>query len=497
MPPSTLKTLPAESIAQLAQVLQHQPNEDSDAYGERVTHTVRHSSKLKHKCRLLTFLSVTTNAPSANMQASLCALHRTLSAPLVREIFTLLALEVGHNCNSLVRHNDWLKPTRNAAVARLRGLHALWMPEEPYRKTFGPAAVAPDPRWVAANQRSDCEGCVLTKIGSEIQIVTELRILLMSRRRTARPDKGQPRLLGVVNGWMIGLVGGSQRGQEMMRGSEMEGEELKIVRKRIWAERTEEKKRREARRRAKKEASSKVAALSDHMEEKTMTTTTTGGGGGGGGGMEKQRAVDMTHHGDVYDSDFEHDIIDHYAAPESTLVLSRDQVSAPVQTPSLTTGPSATTFSSCPDVDLDGEIDDEEDYEDVEYEDEDGDESLPSYPQASSVYSVRASVSAAAPYKPPRPGKAWIEQKTNTDTTAGTGPEAKEMAKAKTTRDRSGHAEMYRQLLTPSPEEDGVVDDVRRLDADPDKAMATPAPLFSSSTGPRPRRGTRWSEFCG
>ncbi len=357
MPPTKLRVLPTESVQQLAHLLQTLPHERGLLYGERVTNTIaRLPFDLKHRSRLSNLLSM--NLPSPAVESKLCLLHRPLSTSLIHEIFTLLSLEVGHHCNSMTQHNAWLSAPQNRAIQQLRELHSLWLPEQTYKQTF---LESPNSNW--SHQKSGCEGCILTRIGSDLQIVASLRALLLSRRQTVKKRKSPPTLLKFVDGWVVGLCGNGERAREIMQGSEMEGEELKIVRKRIWSQKKDKKKR----------------GKGQGVEADGM------------GGAEESGKAEEEMEQEEYNSDYEHEIIDHYAALRSSLRMPAVQPS-PAQTPSLTTDNSANTLSSHFEI----ETPPPSDY-------------LTTRPQASSVYSMHQSCQPLS-YEPPRRGKAWQGQ---------------------------------------------------------------------------------------
>ena len=361
MPPNKLRALPTESVHQLAHLLQTLPHERGLQYGERVTNTIaRLPSELKHRSRLSNLLSMNVLSPA--VEPKLCLLHKPLSTFLIHDIFTLLSLEVGHHCNSMTQHNTWLSTTQNTVIQQLRELHSLWLPEQTYRQTF---LASPNSRW--SHQKSGCEGCILTRIGSDLQIIASLRALLLSRRQTVKKRKSPPTLLKFVDGWVVGLCGKGERAREIMQGSEMEGEELKIVRKRIWSEKRDKKRRANGR---------GVEAESVEGIE---------------GAKENGKGEDELGQ-EAYDSDFEQEIINHYAALRSTLRVPAVQPS-PAQTPSLTTDNSANTLSSHVEIETPPPSD------------------YLSRPQTSSVYSIHQSCEPSL-YEPPRRGKAWQGQPT-------------------------------------------------------------------------------------
>lgn len=317
---------------------------------------------------------------------------------------------------------------------------------------------------------------MLTRIGSDLEIVGKLAMLLMSRRRTVKPRPGHPKLLEFVEWWVRGLMGRNEAmGREVLKGSKMEGEELKIVRKRIWRERRE--KAREVKKREK-----------DGRSEYADVTK----------GKEKEMVEDeMANEG--YNSDFENEIVDHYAKLRSTLYVPDGTVfqPSPASTPSLTTGSSAKTQSTV-----------------LEFDEVPKPNSLmpeplqwnkPHQPPGSSRYSVNQGPVESA-YEPPRRGAAWQARQS-------AGSQAKE----------------YRNMLTPlmekpsprsNPFKDPSVNEVSRHQptmAAPREALsraktvkqpsrygvsehhphaAASSLVRSKTVKEEKRRQTRWAEFC-
>lgn len=473
MPSTPLKTLSAGSVNQIAHILQTLPHERGLEYGERVNSTLAClAHELKQGSRLSNLLSA--NAPPSNIQARLCLLHKPLSASLIHEIFTLLSLEVGHHSNSLIEHNTWLSPAQLTALQQLRELHSLWLPGRTYEQTF---LAAPNPQW--PHQKSGCEGCILTRIGSDLLIVSRLRALLLSRQRTVKPKKGHPRLLAFVDAWVVGLVGKEERHKEVIQASEMEAEELKIVRKQIWRGRREKTKSR----RTALAAENVRGAL--HDGEKQVESE---------GEMMEQEA---------YDSDFENEIIDHYKALRSTLPQS-SAIASPAKLASLPTSTPAQTPSfpietrETPHPPRSSQV------------------------QASSRYSRKQS-SEATSYEPPRRGKAWREQ-----TSAGKQaqeyralltppPEDSLLASnAPAKEERGQKPRKHGTLLTPPPDEGsprpraGVREEKRQKprenrhplmphpeEPSPRRKAAEKEPLPASrSERDDKKRETTWSQFC-
>lgn len=325
MPPSRYKHLPAESVCQLAVLLQFAPGEMGPDYRKRLKKTL--SDHLKHRSKIQHIISMERSSPIDEVKP--CILHKHLSSALIHEIFTLLSLEVGYNSNSLIAHNSWLRPQQFESILKLRDLHSLWLKPEAYEMTF---LLQPSEKWPYV--KSGCEGCILTEIGSDIQTILDLRILLLSRRRITKPQKGHPRLLSLVDGWIAGLVSKDDQRQELMRGTEMAGEELKIIRKRIWRERKEQKIQR------KKALREGATHKTDPRDVKESGEVDEGAAATLFEPVEAETDAEAERlREDIYNSDFEDAIIDHYRALRSTLVRS-----SPAQQPSLTERPETVPF---------------------------------------------------------------------------------------------------------------------------------------------------------
>jgi hypothetical protein len=432
MPSRSLKALPQESVNQLAHLLQTLPHERGLKYGERVEKTLKNlPSDLKHRSRLSSLFC--TNVPSRIVEARLCLLHKPLSTSLIHEVFTLLSLEIGHRCNSMTQHNSWFTAGQNATIQRLRELHSLWLPAETYTQTF---LKEPNQKW--PHQKSGCEGCILTRIGSDLDIVVEMRTLLMSRKHRAIPNKEPPRLLRFVDAWVIGLFGTGERGREVMQGSEVQAEELKINRKKIWRERKEKRKQAHG----KGKATVKMESKEDLKEK-------------------KQQEGDMEEEG--YDSGFENEIIDHYDALRSTLFMPPKTYS-PEPVPSLTTGSSAQTPSSHTEIPKVPHL------------------NRSRYPKASSVYSAHQS-NIASTYEPPRRGQAWRGL-------ASAGKQAEEYRKLLTPPPEE-----------PLPRSISVKKEYKRQEPRehrPERSPPQKEPLLNSKSVRKEekKRQTTWSQFC-
>ncbi len=263
--PFSLSDLSQPDIDLLTQILSQIPNgKDHRKALSTLIKTLPHHLRapILLQSKIVHLLPQSVKAPAC---APLCSLHRPLNAQLIRTIFTAVAIEVGIRLNTLAS-STCLNPEQEGLVQSLRRLQALWLAPETYHKTF---SAHPDPSW--PYQTDACEACMLSRIGASIPTIIALRTVILSRKRKHRPE---PRLLRWVEGW-IGWTGEAESLRVM---SEDDGLELN-------------KARRAAR----------------HVAGRGMR-------------RERNQNVQNAAAGDSGD-DFEHEIIDHYAALASSTYL--------------------------------------------------------------------------------------------------------------------------------------------------------------------------------
>jgi hypothetical protein len=242
-PPSTseLHTLPERSIEKLAQIFQVRRYEQVLAHSNRVTAAIaslpkelKRTPKPSGLTRLLSSASKRSNSHTSkthvNKPAPPCLLHQAIAQEPIHEILFCIHQEVTSRTSKLVSHRHWLSPGQLLILDCLQQIQALWLPPHTYTELFDQT---PKPQW--SFQESRCEGCMLTRIGSEPKVLVSLRALLQSRTVTHR-NKSKPRLTPVVDAWMKGFGGEAGSGRKLLDGAKKLGEELKIVRKQIWRE---------------------------------------------------------------------------------------------------------------------------------------------------------------------------------------------------------------------------------------------------------------------
>ena len=295
----SLSNISSIEISTLTHILQLLPNEDNDAYRTRVAEaTTTLPSHLKRPNRLsLLFLS----GPAASQP--LCAIHRPLNHILIHSIFTLVAIEAGLRLNSLVANNHRLSPSQWDLISRVRSLHALWLNPVTYRKTFlEPAPQDPTRRY----QEDECEGCILARIGGSLHDLAGLRTILLSRTRTKKPLKsGPPRLLILIDSWIVNRVNYGEEGplvwilEEVLVQSDRVAADLKVLRKAIWKERRDKSRKARFNAPTPDIQASSTANVAPSFSSNALTV------------VEE----------DDENNDFENEIIDHYAALMSTPYL--------------------------------------------------------------------------------------------------------------------------------------------------------------------------------
>jgi hypothetical protein len=284
--------LTSREIKHLTRILRLPPSADPAAYATHVTALISSSmlpSRLKRPCRLSSLF----NRPKAADLPPLCALHRRLNAYTVCSLSKRLALEVGPNLKSLVRHRQLLNAKQREMVVRLRQLHVLWFPPDEYFRTF--FVPPPSEKW--RFEHDVCEACILACLGGDQDVLLKLRTVLLSRTRTKlhAGEVGAPTLLRFVETWLEGL----KVGEVVLEQNWQEAQTLKGVRKGIRKERTKEKNRCSGPR--------VPESVTDTREVPDLDNT---GNDAKGLGSETSG------------SDVENDIIDHYMALTSTVRLS-------------------------------------------------------------------------------------------------------------------------------------------------------------------------------
>ncbi|KAH9903529.1 hypothetical protein F4778DRAFT_88307 [Xylariomycetidae sp. FL2044] len=133
-------------------------------------------------------------------QAVLCETHSNLNAFLIRRIFMALAYEVTVHSDPI---RSWEGTQNNPPLAafidRLDAIAALWTQPHLYRECYG---VPPFDNHMVFVQ-SGCEACILAAVGASVQILADLRTIVIDRheRRSSNRNK-EPRFWRFVEFWI-------------------------------------------------------------------------------------------------------------------------------------------------------------------------------------------------------------------------------------------------------------------------------------------------------
>ncbi|KIX07895.1 uncharacterized protein Z518_02549 [Rhinocladiella mackenziei CBS 650.93] len=226
-----LADIPAEHVPALATILQFLPNEDSREQSKRFSQGTRSLPSLLRPSRLERLLL----PPCGH----LCKLHKNVDSTVVDVVLHHIQIEVGVRLNNLISQCQLLSSEQYARVTRLRTLHALWLAPAEYEMTF--LSSVQSLKWKYQTDR--CEGCILSHLSSDLEVLLDLRCAIRSRMTTRFVAKhGNPRLQIWAQSWIHNLAKHlwKKTGQEidldsLLSRNEEEAAELRQVRAKIHA----------------------------------------------------------------------------------------------------------------------------------------------------------------------------------------------------------------------------------------------------------------------
>ncbi|KAE9379059.1 hypothetical protein N431DRAFT_526012 [Stipitochalara longipes BDJ] len=142
------------------------------------------------------FSKVAMSLPRAPQKAVLCSSHKGLNPLLVRRFFIQLSAE----CTvRLVRldESSHLPPNVSAFLKRIHGINSLWFSAGIHRSMFN----LPHDEKCHEMIDGGCEACILSVVGTNHEILRDLRASMLGRRKKGLPV---PRLLKIVDAWIEG-----------------------------------------------------------------------------------------------------------------------------------------------------------------------------------------------------------------------------------------------------------------------------------------------------
>lgn len=227
----SMMDMDGDDRAKLTDIFQTRPGEDAVKWANRVSSQIAELPSHLKKPNLLTGL-LGTSCPSA----PLCKFHKNLNPRLVRSIFDTVAIEIGLRCNTFIANGPRVPHKYLNAIAALRKTHSMWLDHQTFGSFFHEQ---PAREW--PYQQDQCEACMLSRLGGNLDVLTILRTVLISRTRiisASRRRKGPPLLLSFVEQWIISH---GSLGRERILQSDQDGAELKIVRKGILKHKRDER----------------------------------------------------------------------------------------------------------------------------------------------------------------------------------------------------------------------------------------------------------------
>ncbi|KAI9753523.1 MAG: ADP-ribosylation factor protein 3 [Chaenotheca gracillima] len=267
--------------------------------------------------------------------APLCKVHKALEPHLIRSIFSAHVAEISIRLNDLIAYHTspsagTLPSHLEALIARLRAIHALWVPPDIYKDCF---FKDPHPKWKF--QADGCEACMLARIGGDLLTVLDLRVAAASRRSSRRmkhfAETGQ-RPPARLWRWVDSLVGWNGRYPDIERHTQKDVKALRRARRaarfevkgKTTSHRSSRPKQEEVKRKTHRSSKERSTSISTHSRTSaplanaspTMSSTTgsrskTGSSLGTSEEGDKEDDNDDGNHSD--EEGFEEKIIDYYA----------------------------------------------------------------------------------------------------------------------------------------------------------------------------------------
>lgn len=203
----------------------------------------------------------------------LCHTHVGLRPKLVHALFTSLIAEVSVRLEVFVLGFPGLRPEYQQFIHTLRTMQALWLPPSQYR----PSSLD---RW--SFQADRCEACVLARVGGDDDSVRALRAAVLSRAMSDyKPGARGPHFLPWIDAWVDEMS--PEKRTAVRDWSDRVGGEMRIIR-------------------AKEKYNRRVRKAAERGEPIPVDPFRESGGTGAYDDGENQ-----------LDSDFEDEIIQHYA----------------------------------------------------------------------------------------------------------------------------------------------------------------------------------------
>lgn len=167
------------------------------------------------------FLSRLRMAVPSSKKAVLCSSHKGLNPFLIHRLFIRLTAECT-TCQYRLSQNPHLPPNLAKLLDRIHAINRLWVSPKVYTEIFKVSSSQPCYEMIPGG----CEACILATVGSNDEMLSDLRAAMYGRKKKDRPF---PRLFSFVDSWIKGTVFGDLIREE----SEVLGTEIRACRKQM------------------------------------------------------------------------------------------------------------------------------------------------------------------------------------------------------------------------------------------------------------------------
>jgi hypothetical protein len=168
------------------------------------------------------FLKLAMSLPKTPEKAVLCQSHKGLNPFLIHRFFFQLSAECTTRLTRL-EENPRLAPNLSAFLKRIHGINSLWLSSYVYQQLFN---ISEKEECLVEMVHGGCEACILSVVGANLQMLSDLRASMLGRRKKGLP---RPRLLKIVDAW----IDGTGHGLDIRRDSDELGKEIRECRRQM------------------------------------------------------------------------------------------------------------------------------------------------------------------------------------------------------------------------------------------------------------------------
>lgn len=168
------------------------------------------------------FLKLAMALPKTPEKAILCQSHKGLNSFLIHSLFFQVSAECTTRLTRL-EENSRVSPNLSSFLKRIHGINSLWLSTYVYRQLFN---IPEEDEFPVEMVHGGCEACILSVVGANLQMLSDLRASMLGRRKKGLP---RPRLLKIVDAW----IDGTGHGLDIRRDSDELGKEIRKCRRQM------------------------------------------------------------------------------------------------------------------------------------------------------------------------------------------------------------------------------------------------------------------------